>query len=141
MLSHFFIKRPVFAGVISIVIMILGLVALLGLPVERYPNIAPPSINVVANYPGANSQTVAETVGTPIEEQITGVEGMLYMNSVSGNDGSYILVVTFETGTDLDMANVYIQNRVASAIPKLPQEVQRMGGDQIHHEPPFYRLC
>ncbi len=127
MLSHFFIKRPVFAGVISIVIMILGLVALLGLPVERYPNIAPPSINVVANYPGANSQTVAETVGTPIEEQITGVEGMLYMNSVSGNDGSYILVVTFETGTDLDMANVYIQNRVASAIPKLPQEVQRMG--------------
>jgi len=127
MLSHYFIKRPVFAGVISIVIMILGLVALLGLPVERYPDIAPPSINVVANYPGANSQTVAETVGTPIEEQITGVEGMLYMNSVSGNDGSYILVVTFETGTDLDMANVYIQNRVSSALPKLPQEVQRMG--------------
>lgn len=127
MLSHFFIRRPVFAGVIAIVIMLLGVVAMLGLPVERYPNIAPPSISVTAAYPGADAQTVADTVAAVIEKEVNGVEGMIYMNSVSANDGSMRLTITFETGVDLDMANVLVQNRVAKAIPQLPQEVQRLG--------------
>ena len=127
MFSHFFIDRPIFAGVISIVIILIGTFAMLGLPVERYPNISPPSITASAVYPGADSKTVADTVGAPIEQEVNGVEGMIYMNSVSANDGTYKLTVTFETGVDLDMANVLVQNRVATAIPKLPQEVQRMG--------------
>jgi len=127
MFSHFFIRRPIFAGVIAIVIMLLGLVAMLSLPVERYPNIAPPAITVSSVYPGADAKTVADTVAAVIEKEVNGVEGMIYMNSVSGNDGSMSLTVTFETGIDLDMANVLVQNRVAKAIPQLPQEVQRMG--------------
>ncbi|MEN7972336.1 MAG: multidrug efflux RND transporter permease subunit [Verrucomicrobiota bacterium] len=127
MFSHFFIRRPIFAGVISIVIILVGTFSLINLPVERYPNIAPPSVTVRAVYPGADASTLAETVGAPIEQEVNGVENMIYMNSVSGNDGSYTLTITFETGTDLDMANVLVQNRVATATPKLPQEVQRMG--------------
>ncbi len=127
MFSHFFIDRPIFAAVIAIVIMLLGGSAMLGLPVERYPNIAPPSITVDATYPGADAKTVADTVASVIEKEVNGVEGMIYMNSVSANDGSMKLTVTFETGTDLDMANVLVQNRVAKAIPQLPQEVQRLG--------------
>ena len=127
MFSHFFIDRPIFAAVIAIVIMLLGGSAMLGLPVERYPNIAPPSITVEATYPGADAKTVADTVASVIEKEVNGVEGMIYMNSVSANDGSLKLTVTFETGTDLDMANVLVQNRVAKAIPQLPQEVQRLG--------------
>lgn len=127
MFSHFFIRRPIFAAVISIVIVLLGTFALLGLPVERYPNIAPPSITVSAAYPGADANTVADTVAAVIEKEVNGVEGMIYMSSVSANDGTMKLTVTFETGADLDMANVLVQNRVAKAIPQLPQEVQRLG--------------
>jgi HAE1 family hydrophobic/amphiphilic exporter-1 len=127
MFSHFFIRRPIFAAVIAIVIVLLGLFAMLGLPIERYPNIAPPAINVSAAYPGADAKTVADTVAAVIEKEVNGVEGMIYMNSVSANDGSMNLTVTFETGADLDMANVLVQNRVAKAIPQLPQEVQRLG--------------
>ena len=127
MFSHFFIRRPIFAMVIAIVIIILGLFAMSGLPIERYPNIAPPAITVDAVYPGADAQTVADTVAAVIEKEVNGVEGMIYMNSVSANDGTMKLTVTFATGADLDMANVLVQNRVAKAIPQLPQEVQRLG--------------
>ncbi len=127
MFSHFFIRRPIFASVISLVIILVGSLALFTLPVERYPTIAPPSITISAAYPGADAQTVADTVGTPIEQQVNGVERMLYMSSTSGNDGSYSLTVTFESGTDLDTANVLTQNRVSAALASLPQEAQRLG--------------
>ncbi|WOO43448.1 multidrug efflux RND transporter permease subunit [Rubellicoccus peritrichatus] len=127
MFSHFFIRRPVFAAVISIVTVIIGLFALITLPVDRYPDIAPPTITVTASYPGADSQTVADTVATPIEQSVNGVEDMIYMSSISANDGSMSLTVTFETGTDVDMANVLTQNRVSKSTSSLPQEVQRLG--------------
>ncbi|MEI6890759.1 MAG: multidrug efflux RND transporter permease subunit [Pontiella sp.] len=127
MFSHFFVRRPIFAMVIAIVIVIIGLFSLKSLPVERYPNIAPPAITVSAVYPGADSQTVADTVAAIIEKEVNGVEGMLYMNSVSANDGTMKLTITFNSGIDLDMANVLVQNRVAKAIPQLPLEVQRLG--------------
>lgn len=127
MFSAFFINRPIFAAVISIVIMLLGAVAYTALPRARYPNIAPPTIQVTAAYPGASATTIGETVATPIEQEINGVDGMLYMSSVSASDGSCSITVSFEVGTDLDTANVLVQNRVASAIPKLPEEVQRQG--------------
>lgn len=127
MFSHFFIRRPIFASVIAIVMVLIGGFSLSGLPVARYPDIAPPTINVVAAYPGADAKTVADTIGTPIEAEVNGVENMLYMQSVSGNDGTYLLTITFESGTDLDMANVLVQNRISAATPKLPQETQRLG--------------
>jgi HAE1 family hydrophobic/amphiphilic exporter-1 len=127
MFSHFFIKRPIFAMVISITIIILGLIAMISLPVERYPEVAPPSVTISATYPGADSETVANTVATVIEKEVNGVEGMIYMQSVSGNDGRMDLTVTFESGTDLDMANVLAQNRVTVATSKLPEEVKRLG--------------
>jgi hydrophobic/amphiphilic exporter-1 (mainly G- bacteria), HAE1 family len=127
MFSHFFIRRPIFAGVISIVMILIGGFSLLSLPVARYPDIAPPTINVTATFPGADAKTVADIIGAPIEAEVNGVENMLYMQSVSGNDGTYMLTITFESGTDLDMANVLVQNRISAAIPKLPQETQRIG--------------
>ena len=127
MLSAFFIRRPIFAAVVSIFIVIVGLVALVALPVARYPAIAPPTIVVTAMYPGATAETIAETVATPIEQEVNGVEGMLYMSSASSSDGTMQLTITFEVGTDLDMANVLVQNRVALAEPKLPEEVRRLG--------------
>ena len=127
MFSLFFIRRPIFASVISIVIVVIGLVALGALPVARYPDIAPPTIQVSATYPGADAGTVADTVATPIEQEVNGVEGMIYMSSVSANDGSMTLTVTFEPGTDLDIANVLTQNRVAVAESRLPEEVMRQG--------------
>ncbi|MFC5050993.1 efflux RND transporter permease subunit [Rubritalea spongiae] len=127
MFSEFFIRRPIFATVISIVTIILGLVALLALPIARYPDIAPPTITVSASYPGADAQTVADTVATPIETEVNGVENMIYMNSVCGNDGSMTLTVTFEPGTDLDIANVLVQNRVSIAESRLPEDVRRRG--------------
>jgi HAE1 family hydrophobic/amphiphilic exporter-1 len=125
--SQFFIGRPIFAAVVSIVIVLLGGIALVSLPVARYPEIAPPTIVVSASYPGASAETIAETVATPIEREVNGVEGMLYMTSTSSSDGTMQLTVTFGSGTDLDMANVLVQNRVALAEPKLPEEVRRLG--------------
>jgi multidrug efflux pump len=127
MISHFFIDRPIFAAVLSIVITLTGAVALLWLPVAQYPEITPPSISVAISYPGASAQVVADTVAAPIEQQVNGVPGMLYMTSQSGNDGSYSLSVTFDVGTDLNTALVLVQNRVELALPQLPVEVQRQG--------------
>jgi len=127
MFSKFFIERPVFAWVISIVVVLLGAIALLSLPIARYPEIAPPTVNVSASYPGANAVTVAETIAAPIEQQVNGVEGMLYQSSTSSSDGTMGLTVTFETGTDLDDAAVQVQNRVAVAEPRLPEEARRLG--------------
>lgn len=125
--SHFFIARPIFAAVLSIVIVVAGLVALLTLPIAQYPEITPPTVMVAASYPGASAETVAETIGAPIEQQVNGVEKMLYMSSQSNNDGSYSLTVTFALGTDLDAAQVLTQNRVNLALPLLPEEVRRTG--------------
>ena len=127
MFSRFFIERPIFASVISIVIVIAGSVSLLGLPVSQYPEITPPTVEVSASYPGANAQVVSETVAAPIEQQVNGVEDMIYMSSTSASDGSYKLTVTFEVGTNLDMAQVLVQNRVKLAEPNLPEEVKRQG--------------
>ncbi len=127
MFSHFFIRRPIFASVLSIVIVILGGVAVTVLPIARYPEIAPPTVQVTALYPGAAPQVIAETVATPIEQEVNGVEGMLYMTSTSSADGTMTLTVTFGAGVDLDMANVLVQNRVSLAEPKLPEEVRRLG--------------
>jgi hydrophobe/amphiphile efflux-1 (HAE1) family protein len=125
--AHFFIERPVFAGVISIVTIIVGAIAIFTLPIAQYPEIAPPTVTVSASYPGANAKTVAETVATPIEEQVNGVEGMIYMSSQSTNDGNMKLTVTFKLGTNLDIAQVQVQNRVQIALPVLPSDVQREG--------------
>src|SRR5687768_16926577 len=114
-ISHFFIDRPIFASVISIVVVILGGVAFLRLPVAQYPEIAPPVITVTGQYPGASAETVAETVVAPIEQQINGVEGMLYLGSNSSSDGRFTIAVTFEIGTNLDIAQVQVQNRTATA--------------------------
>jgi multidrug efflux pump len=125
--SRFFIDRPIFAAVISLVITIGGAIALVTLPIAQYPSIAPPTVQVDCNYPGANAKTVAETVGAPIEQQVNGVEGMLYMSSQSTNDGSYTLTVTFEPGVDLNLAQVLVQNRVNLALPALPDVVRQTG--------------
>ncbi len=125
--SHFFIERPIFAMVISIVIVIAGMLAYISLPTAQYPEIAPPTVQVTASYPGADPKVVAETVATPIEEQVNGVENMLYMSSQSTADGTMTLTVTFRLGTDLDIAQVLVQNRVAIATPQLPQEVRNLG--------------
>ena len=127
MLARFFIDRPVLAWVISIVIVLLGAIAAGFLPVAEYPEITPPTVRVTASYPGANAQVVADTVAAPIEQQVVGVEQMLYMSSQSNNDGSYTLDVTFELGTDVNMAQVLVQNRVAIAEPILPDVVRSIG--------------
>ena len=127
MLSKFFIERPIFASVISIVIVIAGAISVGALPIAQYPDITPPTVEVKATYPGANASVVAETVAAPIEQEVNGVENMIYMSSTSASDGSYTLTVSFEIGTDLDMAQVLVQNRVTLANPKLPEEVKRQG--------------
>src|SRR3954453_9974827 len=127
MFSHFFIDRPIFATVLSVVVVIVGAVALLGLPIAQYPDVAPPTIQVSALYPGASATVTAETVATPIEQEINGVEDMLYMSSKSTNDGQVYIDVTFKLGTNLNMAQVLVQNRVAIAEAKLPDEVKRQG--------------
>jgi len=125
--SRFFIDRPVFATVLSIVIVIVGALACITLPVAEYPEVAPPTIVVRANYPGANPEVITETVATPIEQEINGVEDMLYMSSQSTKDGQMTLTITFKLGTDLDKAQVLVENRVAVAEPRLPEEVRRLG--------------
>jgi multidrug efflux pump len=126
-ISRFFIDRPIFAAVLSIVLTLAGAIALFGLPITQYPEITPPTIQVAATYPGANAQVVAETVAAPIEQQVNGVEDMLYMSSQCTNDGVYTLTVTFKLGVDLNMAQVLVQNRVQLATPLLPAVVQRYG--------------
>src|SRR6266481_4023579 len=127
MLARFFIDRPILAWVISVVIVLLGAIAAGFLPIAEYPEITPPTVRVTANYPGANAQVVADTVAAPIEQQVVGVENMLYMSSASNNDGSYTLDVTFALGTDINMAQVLVQNRVAIALPTLPDVVKAVG--------------
>ena len=126
MFSNFFIRRPRFALVISLVLCLAGIIALSSLPIALYPEVTPPEVVVIANYPGASAETIAKTVGIPLEESVNGVERMLYMSSTS-SDGTYMLTVTFETGTDPDLAQVKVQNRVAQASPRLPGDVTRRG--------------
>ncbi len=126
-MSKFFIDRPIFANVIAIVIIILGAVAIFQLPISQYPNIVPPTVQVTTSYPGANAEVVANTVGIPIENQLNGVEGSIYMQSTSGSDGSYTLTVTFEVGTDLDAALTLVQNFANAALSQLPSVVQAQG--------------
>src|SRR5499427_7808123 len=125
--SHFFIRRPIFAGVLSIVIFIVGLMAMWRLPISEYPEVVPPTIVVRASYPGANPKTISETVAAPLEQVINGVEDSLYMFSQATADGVMTLTVTFKLGTDVDKAQVLVQNRVQQALPKLPEEVRRFG--------------
>ncbi|MDO9360205.1 MAG: efflux RND transporter permease subunit [Polaromonas sp.] len=134
-LSKFFIDRPIFAGVLSLLMLIAGLVALGGLPISEYPEVAPPTVVVRAQYPGANPKVIAETVATPLEESINGVEGMLYMNSQATTDGVMTLAVTFKLGTDPDKAQQMVQNRVSQAEPRLPEEVRRLGVTTIKSSP------
>src|SRR5256712_4135960 len=126
-LSHFFIDRPIFASVVSVVFVILGAVAFARLPIAQYPEIAPPVINVSGQYPGASAEVVASTVVAPIEEQINGVENMLYLSSNSSGDGRFSIAVSFDLGTNLDIAQVQVQNRVAIAQPRLPPDVRNIG--------------
>ncbi len=126
-IARFFIDRPIFAGVLSLAIAIVGAIAYFALPVSQYPDIVPPTVTVTANYPGANAQTVAETVAAPVEQAINGVDDMLYQSSQSTGDGKLTITVTFKVGTDPDKAQVLVQNRVATALPRLPEEVQRLG--------------
>ena len=127
MFSRFFIERPIFATVLAALIVIAGGISVMTLPVAQYPEITPPTVEVKAVFPGANAVVLAETVASPIEQEVNGVEGMLYMSSTSANDGNYTLTVSFEVGTDLDMASILVQNRVAIALPRLPEEVKRQG--------------
>lgn len=125
--SHIFIKRPIFAAVLSVLILIGGGLAYISLPVSQFPEVAPPTVEVVALYPGANAQVLSETVAAPLEKEINGVEGMIYMTSQSSADGRVVLQITFELGTDLDRAQVQVQNRVAIAEPRLPEASRRLG--------------
>ena len=125
--SHFFIDRPIFAAVLSAFIAISGAIALFQLPVSEYPEVVPPSVVVRAAYPGANPKVVADTVAAPLEQEIVGVEDMLYMSSNATMDGSLALTITFRIGTDVDRAQVNVQNRVSQALPRLPEEVRALG--------------
>src|SRR6186713_3494320 len=125
--SKFFIQRPIFAAVLSLLIVAAGALALFQLPISEYPQVAPPTVVVHATYPGANPKVIAETVASPLEQQMNGIEDMLYMFSQATSDGRMTLTITFALGTNLDNAQVQVQNRVAQALPKLPEEVRRLG--------------
>ncbi|HKQ27071.1 MAG TPA: efflux RND transporter permease subunit, partial [Burkholderiales bacterium] len=135
--SKFFIDRPIFAGVLSVLTLISGLLAMRALPISEYPDVVPPSVVVRAQYPGANPKVIAETVATPIEEAVNGVEGMLYMGSQATTDGVMTLTVTFKLGTDPDHAQQLVQNRVSQAEPRLPEEVRRLGVTTVKSSPDF----
>lgn len=134
-LSGYFIDRPIFASVISIVIFIVGLISMFNLPISEYPEVSPPSVVVSAQFPGANPSTVADTVAAPLEEQINGVEGMIYMNSLASSDGAMSLTVTFEIGTDPDLAQQLVQNRVSQALPRLPEVTRQLGVTVVKSSP------
>jgi multidrug efflux pump len=134
-LVHFFIDRPIFAAVISLFIVILGAIAYVALPAAQFPDVVPPTIVVRASYPGASPEVIAQTVATPIEQEVNGVENMLYMSSQSTTDGQITLTVTFKLGTDLDTAQVLVQNRVAIAEARLPEEVRRLGVTTLKSSP------
>src|ERR1700742_3897104 len=136
-LSKFFIDRPIFAGVISVMIFLAGLIAMTGLPISEYPEVVPPSVVVKAQFPGANPNVIAETVATPLEEQINGTENMLYMFSQAASDGTLTLTVTFKLGTDPDLAQQLVQNRVNQALPRLPQVTQNLGVTTVKASPDF----
>src|SRR5437660_9772345 len=135
MISHFFIDRPIFAAVLSIVITLAGAVALFGLPLAQFPSVTPPTVQVTCNYPGASAKEVADSVAAPIEQQVNGVEGIMYMSSQCANDGSYNLTVTFQHGINIDMAQVLVQNRVNLAIPSLPEVIKQTGVNTIKRSP------
>src|SRR6478736_8140817 len=134
-LSKFFIDRPIFAGVISVVIFLAGLIAMTGLPISEYPEVVPPSVIVKAMFPGANPSVIAQTVATPLEEQINGTENMLYMFSQAASDGTLTLTVTFALGTDPNLAQQLVQNRVNQALPRLPEVTRSLGVTTIKSSP------
>src|SRR5499427_632208 len=131
--SNFFIRRPIFAGVLSTLIFVIGFIAMWRLPISEYPEVVPPTVVVQATYPGANPKTIADTVASPLEQAINGVEGSLYMFSQATADGVMTLTVTFKLGTDVDLAQVQVQNRVSQVLPKLPEEVRRLGVTMVVH--------
>src|SRR5450631_1273000 len=134
-ISRFFIQRPIFAAMLSALILLAGLLALPSLPISEYPQVVPPTIVVRATYPGANPSVIADTVASPLEQAINGVEDMLYQYSQATTDGVMTLTITFKLGTDLDKAQVQVQNRVSQALPKLPTEVQRLGVTTLKSSP------
>src|SRR5215813_12407004 len=140
-IAHFFIDRPIFAAVLSILIVLVGSLAYTQLPVALFPEVVPPTVVVRATYPGATAQVVADTVATPIEQEINGVEDMLYLSSISTNDGQTKITVTFKLGTDLDIAQVLVQNRVNIAVPRLPEEVRRLGITTDKESPDLLMVC
>src|SRR4051795_10449887 len=127
MISKYFIDRPVLANVLAILMIVIGAVSLWSMPVAQYPDVTPPTVQVTTRYPGASARTMGDTVARPIEQQATGVENMIYMQSTSTSDGTYTLIVTFRIGTDLNFAQVLVQNRVSAALSSLPDPVQRQG--------------
>jgi len=126
-MTHSFIDRPIFATVLSVFLTLIGLGALYILPISQYPEIVPPTVQITTTYPGASAETVSRTVATPLEQQINGVENMIYMSSQSTGDGKLTVTVTFRIGTDLNVAQMLTQNRVQDALPRLPEDVQRLG--------------
>ena len=134
-ISRFFIDRPIFAGVLSLMVMIAGLLAMFQLPISEYPEVTPPSVVVNASFPGANPKVIAESVATPLEEQLSGVENMIYMSSQATSDGRMTLTVTFKIGTDPDLAQQMVQNRISQALPRLPEVTRQLGVTVVKSSP------